>query len=549
MRYRNALRLLQRAAASLFALFTSAAFSACGGGSVRLTPPPPGASVAALNATASGVQGTIPTATQGTVALVSQSFAPPSPAQVQLSVATQGAASALEQRTPAIAVSTTHPFTGATPLRESHLPALPARRLGIALAPPTAAATRRALAVGAQQSFYIAVASIGEAPASYLSVPFTLVATTQNANVWFATSFEAQYAGKGAQIGSDIETALASDTQWLGLPLYYTNAAAGLTTAYQTCDASGTANGMGPAYVTPYAAIDVLIVPPGVLGAGVGGQFNPSDLAPQNIANCNHAKSNEAATITVALDPSTTNLDYYFQDFISHEATHLIAYVNSAIALGKNGTIPGAINEGLASLAEDIVGGAPDYNTISQHVTPFLQAPQNYAVLSMNGIEGGKYAPYTLGNYGASYLLMRYIADRYGLGFAHAYIVNDPTTSDARSFATLASSAGATSFSRLYNDFATTLAASSGGIYLGPPYAITSYALRGTYTGSSPTATSASFTLPGVSPSGTLPGTTTVPLFPGGIAILDASSGLAGNTFSVTDPSASLQLTGTIVSY
>jgi hypothetical protein len=40
-----------------------------------------------------------------------------------------------------------------------------------------------------------------------------------------------------------------------------------------------------------------------------------------------------------------------------------------------------------------------------------------------------------------------------------------------------------------------------------------------------------------------------VPLFPGGIAILDASSGLAGNTFSVTDPSASLQLTGTIVSY
>jgi hypothetical protein len=182
-------------------------------------------------------------------------------------------------------------------------------------------------------------------------------------------------------------------------------------------------------------------------------------------------------------------------------------------------------------------------------VTPFLQAPQNYAILSMNGIENGKFAPYTLGNYGASYLLMRYIADRYGLGFAHAYIVNDPTTTDARSFATLASSAGASSFSRLYSDFGTTLAASSGGIYLGPPYAITSYALRGTYTGSSPTATSASFTLPGVSPSGTLPGTTTVPLFPGGIAILDASSGLAGNTFSVTDPSASLQLTGTIVSY
>lgn len=448
-----------------------------------------------------------------------------------------------------IAASGSRAYSGASALRESHLPALPTRRLGIALAPPTAAVVRSALSVGTQQSFYISVAPIGEAPVSYVSVPFTLAATTQNTNVWFATSLEPQYASKAAQIGSDIETALASDVQWLDLPLSYTNAAAGLTTAYQTCDASGTANGMGPAYIPPYGAIDVLIVPPGVLGAGVGGQFNPNDLAPQNIANCSHSKSNEAATITVALDPSTTNLDYYFQDFIAHEATHLIAYANSAIALGRTGTIPGAINEGLASLAEDLVGKAPDYNTISQHVTPFLQAPQNYAILSMNGIEGGKYGPYTLGNYGASYLLMRYIADRYGLGFAHGYIVNDPTTSDATSFATLASAAGATSFSRLYGDFGTTLAASSGSIYLGPPYAITSYALRGTYMGPSPTATSASFTLPGVSTSGTLPGTTAIPLFPGGLAILDASSGLAGTTFSVTDPSASLHLTGTIVSY
>jgi hypothetical protein len=127
--------------------------------------------------------------------------------------------------------------------------------------------------------------------------------------------------------------------------------------------------------------------------------------------------------------------------------------------------------------------------------------------------------------------------------------VNDPTTSDARSFATLASSAGASSFSRLYSDFGTTLAASSGGIYLGPPYAITSYVLRGTYIGPSPTATSTSFTLPGVSPSGTLPGTSTVPLCPGGIAILDATAALAGGSFSITDPTASLHLTGTIVSY
>jgi len=531
------------------ALLASAALSGCGGGSVRLTPPPASAAVASLNATAAGLQGTIQTTHQSDVAIVSQSFASPSPTQVQLTIATQAEASAIARSAPAVAASSANVSSGASALRESHLPLLATRRLGVTLAPPTATVTRSALSVGTQQSFYISVAPIGEAPVSYVSVPFTLAATTQNTNVWFATSFEPQYASKAAQIGSDIETALASDVRWLDLPLYYTNAAAGLTTAYQTCDASGTANGMGPAYIPPYAAIDVLIVPPGVLGAGVGGQFNPNDLAPQNIANCSHSKSNEAATITVALDPSTTNLDYYFQDFIAHEATHLIAYANSAIALGRTGTIPGAINEGLASLAEDLVGKAPDYNTISQHVTPFLRAPQNYAILSMNGIEGGKYGPYTLGNYGASYLLMRYIADRYGLGFAHGYIVNDPTTSDATSFATLASAAGATSFSRLYGDFGTTLAASSGSIYLGPPYAITSYALRGTYMGPSPTATSASFTLPGVSTSGTLPGTTAVPLFPGGLAILDASPGLTGSTFSVTDPSSSLQLSGTIVSY
>jgi hypothetical protein len=516
---------------------------------VHLTPPPPGATVASLASNAAGVQGTFPTAAQNDVALVSQSFASPSPAQVELSIVTQGAATAIARSAPPVAASTTRVPTLSTALRESHLRALSTTRLGVSLAPPTAAATRSALAVGTERSFYISVAPIGEGNATYVSVPFTLAATTKNTNVWFATAFAAQYAGKAAQVGSDIETALASDVRWLGLPLYYTNAAAGLTTAYRTCDASGTANGMGPGYVAPYAAVDVLIVPPGVLGAGVGGQFNPNDLAPQNIANCSHAKSNEAATITVSLDPSTTNLDYYFQDFISHEATHLIAYVNSAIALGRTGTIPGAINEGLASLAEDLVGSAPDYNTISQHVTPFFKAPQNYAILSMSGIEGGTYGPYTLGNYGASYLLMRYIADRYGLGFAHAYIVNDPTTSEATSFATLASAAGAASFARLYSDFGTTLAASSGGIYLGPPYAITSYALRGAYTGPSPTATSASFTLPGISPSGTLPGTTGVPLFPGGIAILDATSGLGGSTFSIADPTASLHLTGTNVSY
>ena len=316
-----------------------------------------------------------------------------------------------------------------------------------------------------------------------------------------------------------------------------------------TCDANGNEVGTGPAYVAPFSTIDILIVAAGALGPDTGGQFVQSDLSPQDVANCSHAQSNQAAVITIALDPATTNLDYFMKTFMAHEATHLIAFVANAITLGHSGALPGLIDEGLAQLSQEVVLGAPDYSSIYDRVRPFLLAPQNYAVLTMNGIEDAQQRPYTLGNYGAAYLLMRYVADHAGLGFAHAYITSDPTTSAAQSFATLATAAGQPSFAQLFENFGITLAAAGAAPASASLYSITSFALNGTYTGPTATSTGTSFTFPGVVAAGALPGTPTTPLFPGGVSIVGLSPALGGTRISVTDPTAALQLNGAIFSF
>ena len=91
--------------------------------------------------------------------------------------------------------------------------------------------------------------------------------------------------------------------------------------------------------------------------------------------------------------------------------------------------------------------------------------------------------------------------------------------------------------------------AASNAISFGSPYALTSLSLSGTYTGPSTTSTSQTVTYAGVAPAGLLPSATTASIFPGGIAILEAPTSIAGATFSATDPSGSLRLGGSIVSY
>src|ERR1700682_280436 len=100
----------------------------------------------------------------------------------------------------------------------------------------------------------------------------------------------------------------------------------------------------------------------------------------------------------------------------------------------------------------------PDYGNINQNVGErFLQAPQDYSILSFTFVATPNTSPDVLGNYGAAYLLMRYAADRAGISFARAYLTADPRTDDRSSFEALAKAAGSPSFAQFFTDFTATL--------------------------------------------------------------------------------------------
>jgi uncharacterized protein YjaZ len=401
-------------------------------------------------------------------------------------------------------------------------------------------------ALGTQQNFWLAVFPIGQSVSSYQSVGFTLMSASPHVAVWIQTAIAASYASRAAALANDAETALTSDIAYAG-PASYDNTAAGLSQRYGYCDASQNSSGSGQLYIAPPSYINLLLVDPSQLGAGVGGDFSPTDYYVQSAANCFGAKSNEQPTVTLGLLSSYTNLDYYVRQTAAHEFTHLIQFVNQNVIAGKIGTAPGVIQEGLAELSRDAVLGHPDYGNVAQNSgNYFLPAPQNYSILGMMGNESGSFSAYTYGNYGAAYLLMRYTADRYGIGFVKTYMQNDPEISKQQSLNALAASAGSSSFAQLFGDFGSMLAANANGLPAFAPYAINSFSLTGTYSAPSAFSTSYTYYLPGVAVAATYPQNATVPIYPGGISIVGTSGVVSGGSVAARDLTAALSLEGSI---
>ena len=521
------------------------ALVACGGGGggpvyTSIPPPPPGAvgvNPLALNAAGTILSGIVPTAASGAVlGLVSVQF--PAPTATPGTVFVTGKAGA----TAAVArAANAAQRTGAASFRAGARPhALAVRAMS---SPPP---------VGTHQSFYVGVtASRGGPVVGYTSYPFTLVSTSAHTAVWIQDSNIAEFAPASSTFANDAETAYAADTAAIGQATY-TDAAAGRTANVPYCDSAGNPAGSGPRYAAPFGYLNVLMIDANALGQGVGGEFEPVDTNAQASLNCTtgpaRQHSNEGGFIVAALSPSA-NVHYHVQQFLAHEFAHLIQFVNQVIVLGRPNAEPPAINEGVAELARDITLGTPDIGNISGNTAQsFLPRPQDYSILGMTGAQGY----YGGGNYGGAYLLMRYIADRYGYGFVKTYVQSDPLTSTKSSYDALAAAAGAPSFAALFRDFGATLAASAAGLPPQAPYAFASIQFAHTYQNvQTNDASAATVTIPAVGTAGTAAFADNRPftIYPGGITLLNVPNPVPQAQLYVTDATKTLGLDGVIASH
>lgn len=142
------------------------------------------------------------------------------------------------------------------------------------------------------------------------------------------------------------------------------------------------------------------------IGPGIMGAFNPEDQCPRAIC----PQSNQREILYIGLDNAPLDSDQYLTT-IAHEHQHLIQY-------HVDGNEQLWFNEGLSQLAEHLNGFNPrtigDYNMID-----FLKAPDHSLdSWSSDGYDVGVY-------YGASYLFMVYLYERFGLDFMRTLVKSD----------------------------------------------------------------------------------------------------------------------------
>ena len=521
------------------------ALAACGAGGppgltyVSLPPEPPaalGVNPLDTNGTTGFLSGIVPTAaTAATAGVVSVDFPADPSIRATISINTKaGAASSVARDTNGAGRAVAAKYRAPT----GHAPASAVRALGV---PPP---------VGTQQTFFVgSPASRGGPAVSYAAYPFTLVSTSAHTAVWVHDASLATFSPASSTFANDAEIAYASDTATIGAATY-SDAAAGRSASAPYCDSAGNPAGSGPRFAAPFTYVNVLVIDANTVGRTAGAEFLPDDTYAQAFLNCAtgsvRRESNEGGFVVASL-AATANVHYQARQVLAHQLTHLIQFVNQAIVLGRANPPPAAIQEGLAELARDASLGTTDVANVAEKTAPFLARSQDYSVLGMTGAQGYD----SPGNYGAAYLLMRYLADRHGYGFIKNDIQNDPLTGPKASYDALAAAAGEPSFDGLFRDFAATLAASAAGLSPPPPYAFTSVQFGRTYQ-NVPTNDSAAATVT-VSPVGVAGTTTFDPnqsfgIYPGGVTILALANPVSKQQVYVSDATKLLGIAGVIVS-
>ncbi len=178
------------------------------------------------------------------------------------------------------------------------------------------------------------------------------------------------------------------------------------------------------------------------IGMGIYGAFDPIDQCPRAVC----PESNERQIIYISLDAAPLGSDMYLTT-VAHEHQHLIQYA-------IDGNERRWFNEGLSQLAEHLNGFEP--GTISgPNVTDFLRNP-DHDLRGWSFYDVGAY-------YGASYLFMVYLYERFGIEF-----IRTMTASEYDDFASIDATLHAMGFTVTVDEvFADWIIAN----YLDDPYA------------------------------------------------------------------------------
>jgi hypothetical protein len=329
----------------------------------------------------------------------------------------------------------------------------------------------------------------------YLNVTATLLFVSSHGYVWVDQGIDSSYgmgAGDWQAVGSAFDTDYAREVVAFG-PAFFNQ-----MFQYTQCDASG--NPITPqssyAPTVDYSGSDPhisILVTKALESSGEGGYFFGNDMVVDQELNCpshgnQHIPSNALPMFVMAADKYqlsgglTADESYWrTQDMprtLPHEFQHLLHYVNKGLIPNLVNNAAGVsddsfVDEGDSMLAEDLVnsGNAQTQDTLLA-AFEYLYNPANYSLTAFTG-----YAPDPLdttsnpaygffrstgGNYGAAYLLARYMYDRFG-GDTALHRVYSTLTKTAGNGANVdpivAEANNGETFAQLYADFAAALAA------------------------------------------------------------------------------------------
>ena len=269
------------------------------------------------------------------------------------------------------------------------------------------------------------------------------------------------------------------------------------TPSYQQCDASGTALAQS-AYVAPPDLSGnephiSIVITNALESSGEGGYFDFSNLLNDQELNCipnntPHQPSNAAPMFVLGADKYTLasgpvyDASYWrtvdMPRSLPHEFQHYLHALDKVVAVdfshGRGSFDDAFVDEGASMLAEDLVNpnNAQSQDTM---VTAFeyLYNPSNYSLTAFTGWDANPldtsstpsygFYRYTAGNYGESYLFMRYLYDRFGgdamLHRLYADTLSNGSSTSANTHPVASAAANGETFAQLYGDFGAALAA------------------------------------------------------------------------------------------
>ncbi|MGQ9850115.1 MAG: hypothetical protein ACUVSU_08720 [Aggregatilineaceae bacterium] len=169
------------------------------------------------------------------------------------------------------------------------------------------------------------------------------------------------------------------------------------------------------------------------IGPGILGAFNPADLCPRTVCPASAGRP----TIYLSLDQAPPGSEEYLTT-LAHESQHLLQYLADANERRW-------LNEGLSQLSEHLNGFDPQAIGI-ENVSRFLAAPDHH-------LSGWLFDDRDMArNYGAAYLFLLYLYERFGLGVIQA-VASHPADGLASIQAVLAGYSGAPDVDRVFADW------------------------------------------------------------------------------------------------